>query len=65
MNDGYRVKLPTDHTVLQFYDMRERDHLEDPGVDGRKILGWIFRRWDVGAWTGLIWHRIGTGCGIL
>jgi hypothetical protein len=23
--------------------------LEDPGVDGRIILRWIFRKWDVGA----------------
>jgi len=22
--------------------------LEDPGVDGRIILRWIFRKWDVG-----------------
>jgi hypothetical protein len=28
--------------------------LEDPGVDGRIILRWIFRKWDVGAWIGLI-----------
>jgi len=26
----------------------ERDHLGDPGVDGRIILRWIFRKWDVG-----------------
>jgi len=26
------------------------------------ILRWIFRKWDVGAWTGLIWLRIRT-CG--
>jgi hypothetical protein len=37
--------------------------LEDPGVDGRIILRWIFRKFDVGAWTGWIWPRIGTGGG--
>jgi len=28
--------------------LRERDHLEEPGVDGRIILRWIFRKWDEG-----------------
>jgi hypothetical protein len=28
--------------------MRERDHWGDPGTDGRIILKWIFREWDVG-----------------
>jgi len=40
--------------------LRERDHLEDTGVDGRIILRRIFRKWDVGAWTGSSWLRTGT-----
>jgi hypothetical protein len=24
----------------------------NPGVDRRIILRWIFRKWDVGVWTG-------------
>jgi len=42
--------------------MREKDHLEDPGLDVRIILRQIFRKWDGRSWTGLIWLRIGT-CG--
>jgi len=41
---------------------RERDHLEDLGVVGWIILGWISRRWYVDIWTGLGWPRIETGC---
>jgi len=29
-------------------NLRERDHLGDPGVDRRIILRWIFKVWDVG-----------------
>jgi hypothetical protein len=49
------------YTGFWWRNLRERDHLQDPGVDGRIKLRWIFRKWDVGAWTGLSWLRIGTG----
>jgi len=41
--------------------MREREHFEDQGIVGSIILKCIYRKWDGGAWTGLIWLRIGTG----
>ena len=41
--------------------LSERDHLGDPGVDGRIILRWIFRKWEVGAWNGSSCLRTGTG----
>jgi len=32
------------HTWFWWENLRERDHLEDPGVDRRRILRWIFRK---------------------
>jgi hypothetical protein len=46
-------------------DLRERDYLEEISVDGRIILRWVFKKWNVGTWTGLFWLRIGTGGGLL
>jgi hypothetical protein len=53
------------YRVLVGGNLRERDHWGDPGVDGRIILRWIFRKWDVGIWIGLGWLRIDTGGGHL
>ena len=54
--DVYRVLLG---------NLRERELLEDPGIDGRIILRCVLRKWDGRAWIGLIWLRIGTDDGIL
>jgi hypothetical protein len=32
------------YTEFWWGNMRERDHLGDPGLDGRIILRWIFRK---------------------
>jgi len=36
------------YTGFLWGNLRERDHFEDSGIDGRIILRWIFRKWDGG-----------------
>jgi hypothetical protein len=38
-------------------NQRDRGHLENPGLGGRVILRWIFRKWDGG--HGLGWFGSG------
>jgi hypothetical protein len=50
------------HTGFWWGRPEGKNHLEDPGVDGKK---WIFKKYDGESWTGLTWFRIGTGGGLL
>jgi len=64
---GYLVRMGREevYTGFGWGNLKERDHLGDPGLDGRIILRWIFRNWDVGVWTGWSWVKIETGGGHL
>jgi hypothetical protein len=46
--------------VLVWKPEGKRECLGDPGIDGRMVLRWIFRKCVLGAWTGSSWRRIGT-----
>ena len=48
------------HTGFCWGNLREMDHLEDPGADEKIILRWIFRKGNERAWTGLFWIRTAT-----
>jgi len=46
-------------------NLRERDSLRVVGVDWIIMLRWIYRKLDVGFWTGSSWLRIGARGGHL
>jgi hypothetical protein len=53
------------YTRFRWENLKEIDHLVDPGVDRRIILRRIFRMWNLVVWTELSWLRIETGGGHL
>jgi hypothetical protein len=42
-----RIGREEAYTWFWLGSLREKGHFEDPGVDGRIILRWIFRKWDL------------------
>jgi hypothetical protein len=53
------------HTEFWFTNLLERDHLEEIGVDGRRMFKWILKKWSGRLWVGLICLRIGMSGGLL
>ena len=42
------------HTEFRWGDIMEKDHFEDLGIDGRKILKFVFKKWDGETWNGFL-----------
>ena len=53
------------YTGFCWGNLRETDHLEDPGIDGRIILKRVSKKWDEGYGLGFTRVKIGTGCRLL
>jgi hypothetical protein len=53
------------YTWFEGGKLRERYHLEHPGIYGKIILRWIFRKLCRWAWTGLNWLRLGRVSGVV
>jgi hypothetical protein len=51
--------------LCSLVDQKERDLLEDRGVDGRMGSEWLLGRLAGGVQSGSSWLRIGTGGGLL
>jgi len=64
---GHVASMGRGEECTEFWcgNLRERDHWGDSDVDGRIILRWIFRKWNVGVWTGSSCLMIETGGGHL
>jgi hypothetical protein len=53
------------YTKFWSENIKERDHSENPGEDGKIILESILGKQSEKMWTGFIWFRIRTSGGFL
>jgi hypothetical protein len=56
------------HKGIWWENLRDRDNLEDPDVNGRIILRWTFRKWDgrhsltpSSKYRDILWHFLEYG----
>jgi len=45
---GKAARMGQRRGVYRWGNLSERNHLEDPGIDGWIILGWILCKWEGG-----------------
>jgi hypothetical protein len=53
------------HVTFWSASLKGRDHLEDLGVDEKRILERTLEELGGNVWTGCIWLRTGTSGGLL
>jgi hypothetical protein len=49
-----RVGTGDVHRGVWWGYLRGRNHLEVLGIIGRRVIKWIFEKWDGKSWTGLM-----------